>query len=117
MSKEWNLLKERYKISGKIGQGASGEVLKAKHRLSGTQVAIKYVKNDWTSDYTSKKIVREVQILRHLTLMKENIHTVKMLDLVVSDSMTDIFIVMNYTKSTTDFKTFLRKKSSSFEND
>ena len=28
--------------------------------------------------------------------MEENVHTVKMLDLVVSDSLEDIFIVMNY---------------------
>lgn len=58
-----------------------------------------------------KKLVREVQILRHLTLMKENVHTVKMLDLVVSDSMEDVFIVMN--QEDTDLKKILRKKCSS----
>ena len=31
--------------------------------------------------------------------MTENVHTVKILDLIVSDSMTDIFIVMNYVKN------------------
>ena len=28
--------------------------------------------------------------------MKENKHTVKMLDLIVSENVTDVFIVMNY---------------------
>ena len=30
--------------------------------------------------------------------MTENVHTVKILDLIVSDSMTDIFMVMNYVE-------------------
>ena len=42
--------------------------------------------------------------------MKENIHTVRMLDLIVSDSMEDVFIVMNHED--TDLKKILRKKSS-----
>ena len=40
--------------------------------------------------------------------MEENVHTVKMLDLVVSDSMEDIFIVMNQVD--TDLRKFLKKK-------
>lgn len=31
--------------------------------------------------------------------MKENVHTVKMLDLIVSENMADIFIVMNYVEN------------------
>ena len=31
--------------------------------------------------------------------MTENVHTVKILDLIVSDSMTDIFMVMNYVEN------------------
>ena len=31
--------------------------------------------------------------------MTENVHTVKILDLIVSEGMTDIFIVMNYVKN------------------
>lgn len=38
--------------------------------------------------------------------MKENVHTVKMLDLIVSENMTDIFIVMNYVEN--DLKYILR---------
>ena len=30
--------------------------------------------------------------------MKENVHTVKILDIIVSDDMTDFFLVMNYVE-------------------
>ena len=30
--------------------------------------------------------------------MKENVHTVKLIDLIVSEDMADVFIVMNYIK-------------------
>ena len=45
--------------------------------------------------------------------MEENVHTVKMLDLVVSDSMEDIFIVMNYED--TDLKKLIRKKGATLQ--
>ena len=46
--------------------------------------------------YVIKRVFSEVQILRHLTQMEENVHTVKILDLIVSEDFCDIFIVMNY---------------------
>ena len=45
--------------------------------------------------------------------MKENVHTVKILDLIVSDSMTDIFIVMNYVSA--DLSWVLRQKDTDME--
>ena len=45
--------------------------------------------------------------------MKENVHTVKMLDLIVSDSMTDIFIVMNYVSA--DLSKVLRQEDTDME--
>ena len=47
----------------------------------------------------AKNLLREIQILRHLTQMQENVHTVKILDLIISDNMMDFFIVMNYVES------------------
>ena len=38
--------------------------------------------------------------------MKENVHTVKILDLIVSDNLCDIFVVMNYVEN--DLKYALR---------
>lgn len=43
-----------------------------------------------------KRTLSEVMILRHLTEMKENVHTTKILDIIVSDDCSNIFIVMNY---------------------
>ena len=59
-----------------------------------------------------KRVLREIQILRHLTEMKENVHTVKILDLIVSENMTDIFIVMTYMCS--DLKKALSKDNIGF---
>ena len=56
------------------------------------------MRTNFKNDYLSVKILREIQILRKLTLMKENVHTVKLIDLIVSEDMADVFIVMNYIK-------------------
>lgn len=92
----WDLVRERYKIQAIIGRGATGYVTKAKDRVTNERVAIKHIKVDGKSQYTYKKILREIKIMRHLTLMPENVHTVKILDLIVNDDLTEIFIVMNY---------------------
>ena len=47
--------------------------------------------------------------------MTENVHTVKILDLMVSDSMTDIFIVTNYVS--TDLSRVLHQKDADMEED
>ena len=44
--------------------------------------------------------------------MKENVHTVKILDLIVSEDMTDIFIVMNHVSS--DLKKVLSQENIGF---
>ena len=37
--------------------------------------------------------------MRHLSAMKENVHTVKMSDIIVSPDLKDFFIVMNYVEN------------------
>ena len=98
LTKEWDLVKDSYKIEKIIGSGACGVVVRAKHRTSKNLVAIKHIRASIEDGdhYVLKKVLREIQILRHLTEMKENVHTVKILDLIVSEDMTNIFIVMNY---------------------
>ena len=46
--------------------------MKAKHKKSGKVVAIKLIKSIFKSFYETKKILREVSILRRLTEMKHN---------------------------------------------
>lgn len=53
---------------------------------------------DGKSAYQYKKVLREIKIMRLLSLMKENVHTVKIEDIYVSDNMKEIFIVMNYVE-------------------
>ena len=100
LTKEWDLVIGRYKIDKIIGQGAAGLVVRAKNRCLKTTVAIKYIKACFKDgqQYTLKRILRELKILRLLTEMKENHHTVKILDIVVSEDMNDIFIVMDYVR-------------------
>ena len=43
-----------------------------------------------------KKLLREVQLLRQLSEMKENQHTTKVLDVIASEDLVNIFLVMNY---------------------
>lgn len=97
-----------------IGSGACGVVVRAKHRTSKNLVAIKHIRASIEDGdhYVLKKVLREIQILRHLTEMKENVHTVKILDLIVSEDMTNIFIVMNYMCS--DLKKVLGKQDIGF---
>ena len=40
--------------------------------------------------------MREVQIMRHLTQMKNNKHTIQLYDIISDQEMTSIFLVMEY---------------------
>ena len=66
---EWDLVTDLYKIEKVIGCGSSGTVVRAKDRLRQHSVAIKHIKDSFREDnhHEMKKVIREVQILRHLT--------------------------------------------------
>ena len=53
---------------------------KARCRKSGNTYAIKLIQNVFYSSYETKKILREIQILRHLSNIEHNIFTVKLHD-------------------------------------
>lgn len=84
--------------------------MRAKDRNSNT-VAIKHMKSGFKEGhhYVVKRALSEISILRQLTQMKENVHTVKILDLIVSDDYSDVFIVMNYVDN--DLKSVLKNTS------
>jgi serine/threonine protein kinase len=83
-----------------IGVGSYGEVVQAKHKASGQIVAIKLIKNILRTEYETKKIVREIQILRHFSQMKNNHFTTKILDIISPNStslqINHIFIVLEF---------------------
>lgn len=97
--KEWKIVCESYKLRGVIGKGAGGTVIKAVHKLSGKKYAIKCIKNSFETFYVAKRVLREIQILRHLTQMKGNVHTTKLHDILHSEDFSHIFLVMDYMES------------------
>lgn len=74
-------------------------VIKAKHRLTGRVFAIKHIQKPFKNAYKTKQVLREIQILRHLTQMEENVHTTKLYDILHSDDLKDIFLVIDYMKT------------------
>ena len=67
-----------------IGVGSFSEVVKARHIITGEIVAIKMIKNAFKDDYTAKKVLAEIQILKFLSQLENNIYTNKVLDIVLS---------------------------------
>ena len=60
----WEGVAEHYQVLKAKGQGAFGTVVKAKHRRTGKDVAIKLIQYDASNYYFLKKILREMSILR-----------------------------------------------------
>ena len=105
LSSVWKHALKDYEFIKLIGVGSYGEVVQAKQRSTGKVVAIKLIDNIFKSEYDSKKIVREVQIMRQLTQMEGNQFTTKLYDIITPknlDNLTYIFIVMEYMQ--TDLK-------------
>mgnify|MGYP000306367034 CR=1 FL=1 len=69
----WNSLVIDYEFLAPLGAGSFGQVMKAKHLKSGKIVAVKLMKNLFDSQYSSKKLLSEIQILRKLTAAEDNV--------------------------------------------
>jgi mitogen-activated protein kinase 1/3 len=67
--------------------------------LSGKKYAIKCIKNPFETFYVAKKVLREIQIMRHLTQMEGNVHTTKLYDVMHTEDFSHIFMVMDYVES------------------
>jgi mitogen-activated protein kinase 1/3 len=88
-----------YELLEKIGSGAYGEVVKARHIKSGQFVAIKLLKNFMSNYYELKKILREIVIMKHFSAVPWNTHTVKLLQLICPSNLQKqpyLFLVMEY---------------------
>lgn len=55
--------------------------MKARHRTSNKEVAIKQIGDAFDHQYSARKVLREIQILRKLTFMKNNVFTTKLYDI------------------------------------
>mmetsp|Transcript_22564 Transcript_22564/g.39862 ORF Transcript_22564/g.39862 Transcript_22564/m.39862 type:complete len:448 (-) Transcript_22564:136-1479(-) len=66
-------LPPQYTICGQLGKGAYGEVFLCDDQQSGSQVAVKWVRNAATDPIFGKRILREIRILaalRHQNLLR-----------------------------------------------
>lgn len=57
---QWIDIEDKYKVLQVIGQGSFGTVIKAEHKRSKKQVAIKLIADIYNSPYTFKKVIREI---------------------------------------------------------
>jgi mitogen-activated protein kinase 1/3 len=73
---EWDVGKD-YEVKKEIGSGSYGKVCEAIHKPTGKKVAIKKILNLFQDEVDTKRLLREIQILRHLN----NKHIVKLYDI------------------------------------
>ena len=104
MGHEWKPITKKYQLVEHIGQGAFGQVVKARNFATGDFVAIKQIKNIFRNYYECRKVMREISIMRRLSNMEDNLFTPKLIDIVVPikrfkdgrEKFEDIFIIMEY---------------------
>ena len=95
-SQKWNQARVDYKLLEVVGTGAFGTVCKALHRKSRKPVAIKLIEGVNMSTYTTRKVLREVQIMASVSQMSSNIFTSKLIDLILPEGeLTHLFVVMS----------------------
>ena len=64
----WQLISAQYEVIEIIGSGCNcRQVVRAKRISDGVDVAIKLMKNVFSSDYASRQLFSEIHILRKLT--------------------------------------------------
>lgn len=82
LSDEWELIQQEFKLIEICGEGSFGRVVRAKHRVTKKEVAIKQIGDAFDHQYSARKVLREIQILRKLTFMRNNVFTTKLFDIV-----------------------------------
>lgn len=64
------------------GEGSFGRVVRARHRVTKKEMAIKQIGDAFDHQYSARKVLREIQILRKLTFMRNNVFTTKLFDII-----------------------------------
>lgn len=76
-------IKQKYEVLEIIGEGAFGQIAKAKKRMTGKIYAIKRISSVFSSLYKAKQVMREISILHQLSLQKDNPFTVRLFDVLL----------------------------------
>lgn len=97
----WKCLEDDYELLKIQGQGSFGQVVKAIMKSKKKTVAIKYIEDAFDSIHCTKRVYREIAILRRLSSMENNIFTCKLIDVIIPeqedrDQPCGIFLVMNH---------------------
>jgi len=84
----------RYKLMRTLGHGSYGQVAEAEDTLTKKRVAVKWIENVFDQEIDTKRILREVYILRHLR--HENV--IHLLDIFVppKDPFNEIFLIFEF---------------------
>lgn len=65
-------MQDEYTFISNLGQGSYGEVVLAQCNVTQQKVAIKFISEITDNEYDYVKVIREIQIMRELTSMKNN---------------------------------------------
>ena len=65
---DWSVeaISKRYSLVGKIGEGTYGVVYKAKHRDTGTIIALKKIRLEQEDEGVPSTAIREISLLKEL---------------------------------------------------
>jgi mitogen-activated protein kinase 1/3 len=72
---------KRYQLLRVLGHGSYGEVAQALDKVTGDKVAIKRINNVFDQEIDTKRILREVYILRRL----KNPHVINLINVVTPE--------------------------------
>ena len=104
---EWNEIIERYEIICHLGVGSYGNVVEAIDRNTGNRVAIKQVNNIFNDIIDSKRILREITLLRNMNSQ----FVVKIINIIApsTQNFNKIFIVFEYSQA--DLKKLIKSST------
>lgn len=85
LSSIWKGVQDQYNLMELLGEGSFGQVVKAQHKATGKLYAIKLVTNVFKDEFSSRKILREIQIQRMFSKMDRNIFTTKIFDIIAPE--------------------------------
>lgn len=92
--KDWDVGKD-YEVRKQIGHGSYGNVCEAIHKPTGKKVAIKKILNMFQDEVDTKRMLREIHILR----MLDNENIVKLYDILEPSDykrFNSLFLVLEY---------------------
>lgn len=105
--KDWIDVLDRYEIHGELGVGSYGNVVDATDKVTGHRVAIKQVKNIFNELIDSKRILREITLLRNMN----SPFVIKIVNIIAPPiiNFNKIYIVFEYSQA--DLKKLIKSST------